>query len=226
MKKIITLSLITVFGFVFSACDKKPASTSTPTIIPTPRLIEIAPQDRPYISLIPRADGHELKLKINQIPQNISQIEYELLYTAVDEGNEIEKGVGDTIKVTSANIERDLLLGTASCTNGCKYKYDTGINGGTLSLTFVSQTSQISTFQTPFTLASALEVKKTKSITLPTEKFTINLETVSNEFFVLLKNYQPGFSLFSSGQGKGKIKSIEPSSISKTDMNTISGDYR
>ena len=45
----------------------------------------------------------------------------------------MEKGVGDTVKLTSNSFEKDLLLGTESCTNGCKYKFDEGVVGGVLS---------------------------------------------------------------------------------------------
>ncbi|MFA6518528.1 MAG: hypothetical protein WCV93_02625 [Candidatus Shapirobacteria bacterium] len=222
----ITLFVLVIFsGLALSGCGpaKKIETTITPT--PIPRVVEMPAEDRPHISLIPRVDGHELKLKIDKIPSYVSQIEYELLYTATDEGNEIEKGVGDTIKVTGNNLERDLLLGTASCTNGCKYKYDANINGGTLTLTFINQNSQVSTYQTPFRFVSGSELKKTKLLDLPTENFSISLNNPASEFFILLKNYRPGFSVFSSGSGKGKVISITPSTFTKTDLNLISGEY-
>lgn len=225
LRKFTQILLVFVSGLFLSGCSlaKNKQAPATPT--PTPRLIEIPIEDRPYISLIPRSDGHELKLKIDKIGSNISQIEYELLYTATDEGNEIEKGVGDTIKVSGSNLERDLLLGTASCTNGCKYKYDTNITGGTLTLTFINQNSQVSTFQTPFRLISPQEIKKTKTLDLLTENFSVSVSNPPAEFFVLLKNYRPGFAIFSSGQGKGKVTSINPPTFTKTNLDSISGEY-
>lgn len=153
--KFLTIALVLLFSsFFLSACGKKVAPTPIQTTS-TPKSIEFKNEEKPTISLIPRADGHELKLKIENIPQNITQIEYELLYTAADNGLEIEKGVGDTVKLDSRNIERDLLLGTASCTNGCKYKYDEGISNGTLSLTFITADNQIASYEGSFTLTTS-----------------------------------------------------------------------
>ncbi len=161
-EKILYIGLIIFTGFIFSACGKV-KSIPTPTPIPTPRLTEFNQNEKPKISLIPRSDGHELKLKVENIPSFINQIEYELLYTAVDSGLEIEKGVGDTIKIDSISVTRDLLLGTASCTNGCKYKYDNGVKNGTLSITFTTTNNQVITYSSPFTLTSS---KKGLSLTL------------------------------------------------------------
>lgn len=201
MKKIIkitSLSLIIILSsFVFSACGKKTATPKTePT--PVPRLVELTPEKKPYISLVPRDDGHSLKLKINKIQTSISQIEYELIYTAVDNGLEIEKGAGDTIKVDSTSLERDILLGTASCTNDCKYKYDTGVTGGIVSLTLISDNGQISTIEAPFVLKSTADLKKeNNNIALSNDTFSTKVTTKPNEFYILIKNALV-YSLFSN----------------------------
>lgn len=225
LKKTGLIGLVIIFSIFLSACGKAKPTQILPTPTSVPRLVEMPLEDRPIISLIPRVDGHELKLKINKIPNGVVQIEYELLYTATDEGNDIEKGVGDTIKVISSDLERDLLLGTSSCTNGCKYKYDENITGGTLTLTFINQNAQVSTFQTPFQFITGAQIKKTKTLALPTENFSISVTNPASEFFVLLKNYHQNFSVFSSGSGKGKVTSISPTSFTKADPNTITGEY-
>lgn len=198
MTKLIMVLALSLF---LSGCTPKPTPTPTPT--PAPKTWELLPADKPLISLIPRTDGHELKLKIEKIPTNIKEIEYELLYTAVDNNLEIEKGAGDTLKSPQSSIERNILLGTSSCTNGCKYKYDTGVTGGTLSLTLVNQNGQFATFQTPFTLKTGKEIKKqNSSIGLPTENYS---QKVTNPkpatFYLLLKNFggEGDYSLFDSG---------------------------
>ena len=231
-KKIITnICLIFFSALLFSGCGSKKTTTIAPT--PTPRLIELSPDQRPYISLIPRADGHQLKMIISKIPNNIDQIEYELIYTAKDQNNEIEKGLGDTLKLSGITIERDLLLGTESCTNGCKYKYDEGVTGGTLSITLITKDSQVTTFQSQFALRSSTDLKKGK-LDLSTENFSITATpSTKDEFFVLLKNYgipsgsnaKNAYSVFSSKSGKGAVTSISPDSISKSDKNQINGDY-
>lgn len=208
-----------------SACGTKKPSTK---IISTPisKKIELTESEKPIISLIPRADGHELKLKIENIPSDVNQIEYELIYSATDKGLEMEKGVGDTLKIDDKNIERDLLLGTSSCTNGCKYKYDEGITGGTLSLIFYNDSNQSFNYETPFVLKTSTSIKKDGNLSLDTENFSINTTTTTkSDYFVLIKNYPAYYSIFSNGTGNGKITSISPGSVTKKDMTNILGNY-
>jgi hypothetical protein len=188
------LSLSTLF---LSACGaKKPETQTEPTPTVT-KLIELKPEDQPYIKLIPRADGYELKLIVGKLNSNISNIDYELVYTATDNGQEIEKGVSGNIKVEGKSAERDLLLGTASCTNGCKYKYDTGVSSGMLSLTLATSSGQVSTYETPFTLKSAAALKKEKEIGLPSESFSTKITPKTGEFYTIIKNALV-YSVFSS----------------------------
>lgn len=224
IKLLSLISIVFISSFILSACGKKTASNTKTT--PTPEVTELKLDQKPYISLIPREDGHELKLKIDNIPSTVSQIEYELIYTAEDNGLEIEKGVGDTIKVDKKSLERDLLLGTSSCTNGCKYKYDTGITGGTLTLTFLTENGQVANFETPFVLKTSADIKKDNGFKLATENLTINATTTTkSDYFVLIKNFPIAYSLFSNGTGTGKVSSITPDTITKTNLNSLVGDY-
>ena len=227
--KILIFALVIISSsFFLSACGKKSETIKNPSngktaVVTT---LELSDSEKPYISLIPRADGHELKLKIDGIPSKIKEIEYELIYTASDNNLEIEKGVGDTIKDISKNIERDLLLGTSSCTNGCKYKYDEGITGGTLSLTFNTDDNQSITYETQFSLKNSAEIKKDGGLSLSTENLTIKATTTTkNDFFTVIKNFKPVYSVFSSGNGSGKVSSISPNNVSKDNSSLISGDY-
>ena len=220
--------LILAASLVLSGCGAtKPAATAKITPAASATELKLDPQNTPKISLVPRDDGHELTLNLSNIPTSISQIEYELLYTASDNGNDIEKGLGDTIKLTNneITIERKLLLGTASCTNGCKYKYDENVNGGTVTITLITADNQVASLESPFALTSTALIKKEGAISLKSENFSIKAKPSSTEYFILLKNYQSGFSIFSSGSGKGTISEISPSTFSKIDKNTIVGDY-
>lgn len=233
LKTVSFLAIILSASFFLSACGKK-AETKKEIVDNSPASPNLELKQKPYISLIPRADGHELKLKINNIPSEVSQIDYELIYTAEDAGLEIEKGVGDTVKVDSRTIERDLLLGTASCTNGCKYKYDAGITGGTLSLTFSNKAGQSTTFETQFSFKSSADIKKKGEIGLSTENMSIKTSSIgTGEYFVLLKNMSAEdksenktvFSIFTSGNGSGKIAALNPASMTKENKNSLAGDY-
>jgi len=232
LKNILVFCFIILSSVSLSACGKKktPETPSQPS--PTPKLIEMSSEQKPYISLIPRYDGHEIKLKIANIPDTIAQIEYELIYLATDGIIEMEKGIGDTVKVKGSTIEKDLLLGTASCTNTCKYKYDEGVTGGTLSLIFINNKGQMSTYETPFTLISSTQINKNKKLTL--NDFVVNCTAQKGQFFILLENYgMPNsttqatqiYSVFASGNGSGQIESIVPTAIIKENQKTLSGDY-
>ncbi len=185
-------------GLLLSSCGTKPISKTTPT--PLPKIVEMPVADRPLISLVPRDDGHMLFLKFSGIPNYVSQIEYEILYNAVDEGIEIEKGVGDTIKEITPTLERKILLGTESCTNGCKYKYDTGVVGGTLSVSFIDKNGQTSTFETQFSLKSTAEIIKEGEIKLNVDNFSVKPKTklTGKDFYLLMANFRGGYSIFSN----------------------------
>jgi len=233
MNKLLIAALVVFSSLFLSACGpKKNADNPTPTT--PPKLFELDAKDRPYISLIPRGDGHQLKLKIDKIPTGIVQIEYELLYSAKDNNLEIEKGVGDTIKIDNRKLERDLLLGTESCTNGCKYKYDEVIDSGTLSLTLINSKGDSTVFETPFTLASASKIKKAGEITLPVENITIKTSPTGSDFYVLMKNYglpagvtdaKTIYTVFSSSTAGSKILSVMPETLIKNDKSSFVGDY-
>lgn len=224
-----------VFGLVIlsstlllSGCGKKTQTKVENKTITSAKILDLKPDEIPYISLIPSTDGHKLKLKIDNIPPSISEIEYELIYRAEDNGLEMEKGVGDTIKkISTKYLEREILLGTESCTNGCKYKYDTGITGGILSLTLISQNDGSITYESPFAFRNGTEIQQDGSLNIPSENVSLKVSNLANkEYFVLIKNTTGAYSVFSSGKGNGKVLSVTPSELIKpSSTSTIAGDY-
>ena len=184
---------------LLSACG---SGTTAPAITPTPtsKLVDMPVENRPLVSLTPSSDGHYLNLKLAGIPATITSIEYEVLYDANSSGSQIEKGIGDTIKMVTSTIEKSLLLGTESCTNGCKYSYDTGIVGGQLTINFIDVNGQESTFDTPYTLKTTTEINRDGAITLTANGFSVKPKTklTGNDYFVLMENYRGGYSVFTS----------------------------
>lgn len=231
MKKIIPIIIavvvvISLFLFFLLARGKKSTTNPTAKSTQVSKEIELTADELPTISLIPRADGHELKFKVANISSKFSTAEYELIYTAKDADLEIEKGVSGTIKLDTTNFEKDLLLGTSSCTNGCKYKYDEGIVGGSLMLTLTTKNNEYYTFETPFVLKTSAEINKEKGLSLTQENFSIKgTITGKSDFFIAIKNAKPVYSVFSSGNGNGKITSIEPATVTKTSLTSFVGDY-
>ena len=178
-------------SFLLSACGKKSTTTSnTPTPTQASKQIELSADEKPTISLVPRVDGHNLAIKITGIPSKFTSVDYELVYTAKDQNLEIEKGVSGTLKPSNSTLEKDdLLLGTASCTNGCKYKYDEGVTGGTLTLTFTTDNKEYATYETPFTLKSATDLNKDKKLSIDEDNFVINgTVTSKSDYFIAIKN--------------------------------------
>ncbi len=111
MKKIVNvlilIAIIISSSFVLSACTKKTTTTTQTKNTQATKQIELTADEKPYISLIPRADGHELKFKVIDIPSKFSTVEYELIYIAEDEDLEIEKGVSGTIKLDSSSVGKN-----------------------------------------------------------------------------------------------------------------------
>jgi len=153
MKKYFFLTIVLSTLFL-SACGKKePVKEVSPT--PIPREMSLTEDQKPQISLTPRQDGHQLTLVISKIPSTFSHVEYEVIYSAVDGGLEIEKGVSGNVEakeIVNGSFERKILLGTESCTNGCKYKYDEGVVGGTVILTLNTVDNQVASMESNFKL--------------------------------------------------------------------------
>jgi len=170
--KIKTVCLIAA-SILLAACGSG-SNTSKITPTPTTKAVEMPVSERPMISLTPSADGHYLDLKLAGVPASITSIEYEVLYDATDNGSQIEKGIGDTVKLITSTIDKNLLLGTESCTNGCKYSYDKGIVGGELTINFIDNNGQESTFDTPYVLKTTADINKAGALTLPTDNFSSN----------------------------------------------------
>ena len=160
-KNLILVALIICSSILFSGCGKKKVTTTeVKTNKQTAVEMELSNTEKPYVALTPRADGHELTLKVSNISSKITNAEYELIYTAEDQGLEMEKGVNGTQKISGTSFEKKLLLGTESCTSGCKYKYDEGITGGTLSITFTTDYNKFYKFEAPFNIKNSAEIKK------------------------------------------------------------------
>lgn len=217
--KLPQLLLLVLSVSLLSSCKRSKQVEIPPT--PTPKMVEIELDQRPYVSLVPRDDGHELKLTVNDIPDIVTQVEYEFIYTAADEGLIIEKGLAGTLEISNSQASQDLLLGTASCTNGCKYKYDTGVTGGSLILTFTTSQNQIAMYETNFVLTTTADIKQDG---LNLDDLSIVATPKTNAYFIILKNYTQDYSVFSNGPGSATIESITDG-FTKEDMTKITGDY-
>ena len=128
--------IISIFGLIilvlvvgFLIWRRKPPVESKSIPEPEGVIIETPLEERPFVSLTPRADGKEFTLEIERI-RNAETIEYELVYLSKG----FSRGVIGSIDLDGeTSVSRKLLLGT--CSRGV-CKYDEGVENGTLTLRF------------------------------------------------------------------------------------------
>jgi hypothetical protein len=126
------------------------SSTTEPEEVPEQLAPEWTLEERPYVTLTPREDGHEFKLRIEGI-KDTKLIDYELVYFA----NDISRGVTGTLELEGKTFtEKDLLLGSCS-RNVCKY--DENVSEGTLSLRFQNPEGKVRKYEVAFHLQTGDE---------------------------------------------------------------------
>jgi len=195
--KTVVLALLLLTSSIFlSGCGPK-KDTSLPTPTPPPRSFSLNISEQPYISLIPRSDGHEIKISLKTWIPSLTKIEYEFIYLAQSEGLEIEKGASGDL--TADKTEENILLGTASCTNGCKYKYDEGVTGGKVILNLINQQGQVLSLEYPWSLNRQSDITKKGKIELPSENFSENFKERGGDFYTVIKN-PTAYSIFGSSR--------------------------
>ncbi len=162
---------------------------------------EIPVEERPIVMLVPSSDGHYLKLTIAQIKvKKAASLDYELLYTLPDGRTQ---GVPGTVKLTGADVIKDLLLGSES---SGKFRYDEGVDGGTITLRFRDEKGKLlGKLSTKFAMQTG-----TTTLSMPDGEFKYELEkTAKGVFFVTMMTfaepnpssvviYQNGYAVFAS----------------------------
>ena len=120
--------LLIIAGIFLIRAKKKTTTSGEPSS--QQKSLETPMEDRPYVVLIPRADGKEFTMEISRI-KNAKTIEYELVY----ESQGLSRGVIGSVELSTGETEvsRKLLLGTCS-RDVCKY--DEGVEQGNLTLRF------------------------------------------------------------------------------------------
>ncbi len=168
------LVLVGAFLFVKNSRNKTPQEEEE-----TAKEIPVA--ERPAVSLLPSADGHWLKLKIEQIKvKGAASLDYELLYSLPDGRTQ---GVPGTVKLDGSDVIRDLLLGSES---SGKFRYDEGVEKGTMTLRFRdSKGKLLGKLATEFHMQS-----NTKILTSTDGKFTYELDKIAKGvFFVTMQTF-------------------------------------
>lgn len=180
-------------------------------------LVEVPFEESPYASLTPTADGHFLNLYVSNMSIMANKYEsqsmdYELLYKLPDGRTQ---GVPGSVKLQGlSELERELLLGSES---SGKFRYDEGVEEGTLSLRFRDEDGKlIAKFTTEFSLLNGVD-----ELTMPGESFTYTLEGPQKGYFVVMNTFgvetQPDFTLISGPYGVfGSMETEVPGTVNAT----------
>src|SRR4030042_2969473 len=104
MKKKLTIILIIIgvlliVGGIFLIKGRNKDQSTDENQQGQKKTLETPLVDRPYVALIPRADGKEFTLEISRI-KNAKTIEYELVY----ESQGLSRGVIGSAEISSADI--------------------------------------------------------------------------------------------------------------------------
>lgn len=108
-------------------------------------LAEVPLDKRPIVSLTPSGDGHYLALQVDNIVLDADSFDYLLEYRT---SNDLLQGVPGIAKLAgNKTFETELLLGTES---SGKFRYDEGVETGSVELKFRKNGKLIAKFKTDF----------------------------------------------------------------------------
>lgn len=132
--KFIILGVVLILGILFGAAyffllrhRPSPTVDSNPSPTPVKEVTDVPLEERPFLQLIPRADGKQLTLRLSRFG-DAKTLEYELTY----QSQGIPRGVIGSAELSGqTEISKDLLLGSCS-RNVCRY--DEGVDRGNIIL--------------------------------------------------------------------------------------------
>ncbi len=144
---VLVIFLSWLFGWGVRESQEEVVVKVTPT--PTTKPVVLREEEQPEIELKINANRSGATLVVSNISQKFSQLEYELIYLAESEGQEIERGLaGGPIPVPASReitvTDEEILFGTRSCTTGvCRYHIDKNVSGGTLIIRLITPENQV-----------------------------------------------------------------------------------
>ncbi len=142
-------------------------------------VVEIPFDQRPVVSLTPTEDGHYLIMKMTDLGLEAATLDYEILYDTADG---ITQGVPGTSELNSAEVERDILLGSES---SGKFRYDEGVSEGTITLRFRNSKGKlVGKLSTQWHLQT-----DTDKLTSNDGKFSFELGEESDAWFITMSTF-------------------------------------
>lgn len=157
---------------------------------------ELPQSQWPVVSLAPTTDvkipnslGHLLDFKVQKINvSGASTMDYLLVYNTIDGG---QQGVPGTVKLTGADIDKNLLLGSESSGH---FRFDDGVSQGTITITFRGASGKsMGKLSSDFHLQS-----NTMVLSSVDNKFVYNLDKLAKGvYFVTMPTFtQPDVSQY------------------------------
>jgi len=144
------------------------------SILPTPATTAVdLPEDKePTIKLDISSDRSGAVLLVGKIDKQFSQLEYELVYLAESDDQEIERQIaGGPLEISSSReVREELLFGSESCTTGtCRRHIDKNVSGGTLVVRLITAENQTWSLEKEFAIEKSSKGyeavwKKTESV--------------------------------------------------------------
>lgn len=129
--KIYLLLLFLIFPLFLWGCGPKPKTEEKNQPSPSPEVYQqLALEEKPFLSLVPRADGRELTLTISHV-QGYDAVEYEIVYFS----GEKQLGLVGELDLKGRSFATKTGLTLGSCSKGV-CKYDENVNGGNVTLRF------------------------------------------------------------------------------------------
>lgn len=126
----IAVGLLLLGGVIFALTRNSGAGDQTPTEDSRRRRAEpvnvIPVADRPYIRIVPLADGRNLELVVESLNKPATDVEYELEYQS---GSQLQGAFG-LLELANLPASFRILLGSCSAGGACTYHEN--ITGGTL----------------------------------------------------------------------------------------------
>jgi hypothetical protein len=210
MKKYLPLILIAVgvlvLGLVIFVMVRN--SKSQNEEVAEENIPELPQSQWPVVTLTPTnnpdvkgSEGHWLDFKVQKINvPGAASMDYLLVYNTSDGG---QQGVPGSVKLTGAEVERKLLMGSES---SGKFRYDAGVERGTMTITFRDEDGKsVGKLSTDFHLQSGVT-----ELTSIDGKFTYTLDKVAKSVFFVTMNtflqpeaseyvvWQNGYGVFAS----------------------------
>jgi hypothetical protein len=182
---IIVVILAAIAGGIWYMQQSKTAAVPAPTekkkkVSEPVNVIPVT--DRPFVSILPTADGKNVLVRVEALKKAATEVEYELEYQA---GSLLQGAFGE-IKLDKIPSETRILLGSCSAGGACTYHTD--VQGGTLLMRYTG----------PENFALKTEWKyienKTKETALSSKdgKFQISGAELAKQKLVVIAN-SPGY---------------------------------